>query len=268
MLEIGEPVAESADRHRCRSGRRVRSANRLPAGRAARVHARRHRRRRRLRRSELRERSTPGSTPRSSIKRCSKRRCSAGKKSSTKCCAMVPTTASSSATWRTSIRSACTPATRSWSRRRRRSPTSNIRCCAAHRSTSSARSTCKAAATFSSRCIRPQRIRDHRSQSARLAQLGARLESDRLSDRQDLDAHRAWPNARRDSQPRHRRHESGLRTDARLLRREDSALAVRQVSARRHAARHADEIDRRSDGHRPYVPRRADESGTRARPQT
>ena len=39
--------------------------------------------------------------------------------------------------------------------------------------------------------------------------------------------------ARRDSQSRHRRHQSRLRADPRLLRRQDSALAVRQVSARR-----------------------------------
>ena len=59
--------------------------------------------------------------------------------------------------------------------------------------------------------------------------------------------------ARRDSQSRHRRDQSGLRTDARLLRGQDSALAVRQVSAGRYAARHADEVDRRGDGDRPHV---------------
>ena len=82
-----------------------------------------------------------------------------------------------------------------------------------------------------------QRVRDHRSQPARLAQLGARVESDRLSDRQDLDADRARSDARRDSESGHRRDEGRLRADARLRRRQDSALAVRQVSARRHATR-------------------------------
>ena len=52
-----------------------------------------------------------------------------------------------------------------------------------------------------------QRVRDHRSQSARLAQLRAGIKSDRLSDRQDLDAHRARPAARRDPQSRHRGNE-------------------------------------------------------------
>ena len=111
------------------------------------------------------------------------------------------------------------------------------------------------------------RVRDHRGQSARLAQLGAGVESDRLPDRQDRDAHRARPDARRDPQPGHRRHERRLRADARLLRREDSALAVRQVPARRHAARHADEVDRRGDGDRPDLSRRADQGGARPRPQ-
>jgi carbamoyl-phosphate synthase large subunit len=46
-----------------------------------------------------------------------------GKRSSTKCCVTGPITASSSATWRTSIPSASIRATRSWSHRRRRSPT-------------------------------------------------------------------------------------------------------------------------------------------------
>ena len=57
----------------------------------------------------------------------------------------------------------------------------------------------------------------------------------------------------RDSQSRHRRYQGGVRTGAGLRRRQDSALAVRQVSDRRHGAGHADEIDRRGDGHRPHA---------------
>ena len=65
------------------------------------------------------------------------------------------TTASSSARSRTSIRWACTPATRSPSRRRRRSPTRNISACATRRSRCCARSASSAAArTCSSRSTR------------------------------------------------------------------------------------------------------------------
>jgi carbamoyl-phosphate synthase large subunit len=46
--------------------------------------------------------------------------CAAGRRSSTRWCATAATTASPSATWRTSTRSASTPASPSWSRRRRR----------------------------------------------------------------------------------------------------------------------------------------------------
>ncbi len=112
------------------------------------------------------------------------------------------------------------------------------------------------------------RVPDHRGQPARLAQLRARLESDGVPDRQDLDEDRARADARSDPEPGHRRtDESGVRTDARLLRREVSALAVRQVPARRHAPGDADEVDRRSDGDRPQLRRRAHESGARPRPE-
>ena len=74
------------------------------------------------------------------------------------------------------------------------------------------------------------KLRHHRGESARLAQFGTGVQSDRLSDRQDLDAHRARPNARPDRKSRNRRNESRLRADARLRRGQDSALAVRQVS--------------------------------------
>jgi len=49
--------------------------------------------------------------------------------------------------------------------------------------------------------------------------------------------------AARNSQRRHRQDERRLRTGARLLRCEDPALAVRQVSRRRPGARHPDEVD-------------------------
>ena len=83
---------------------------------------------------------------------------------------------------------------------------------------------------------RSQRIPDHRGQSARLAQLGAGLESDRLSDRQDLDEDRARAT---------RSTKSPIRLPASTKAAYEPtldycvvkipALAVRQVSARRHA---------------------------------
>ncbi len=57
-------------------------------------------------------------------------------------------------------------------------------------------------------------------------------QSDGLSDREDQHAHRARTDARRNSESGDRRDQSGVRTDARLRRREDSALAVRQIPAR------------------------------------
>ncbi len=57
----------------------------------------------------------------------------------------------------------------------------------------------------------------------------------------------------RDPQRRHAAHHRRLRARARLPGGQDSALALRQVSRRRPPARHADEVDRRGDGHRPLV---------------
>ncbi len=52
---------------------------------------------------------------------------------------------------------------------------------------------------------------------------------------------------------RHRQDLRGLRAGARLLRRQDPALAVRQVPRGRPAPGHADEVDRRGDGDRAVV---------------
>ena len=51
-------------------------------------------------------------------------------------------------------------------------------------------------------------------------------------------------------------HDAGeLRADARLRRRQVAALRVREVPRRRPDARHADEVGRRVDGHRPHLRR-------------
>ena len=59
--------------------------------------------------------------------------------------------------------------------------------------------------------------------------------------------------ARRDPQRPHEDHAGELRADARLRRRQVPALRVREVPRRRSDARHADEVRRRGDGHRPHV---------------
>ena len=86
------------------------------------VHAGRHRRRHRLQQGRVRSRSASAGFDLSPDARAPDRgdRCSAGKSSRWRSCATARTTASSSARSRTSIRWACTPATRSPSRRRRR----------------------------------------------------------------------------------------------------------------------------------------------------
>ena len=56
-----------------------------------------------------------------------------------------------------------------------------------------------------------------------------------------------------------------LRADARLRRRQDPALRVREVPRRRPHARHADEVGRRDDGHRPHVHRGVRQGEARAR---
>ena len=62
-----------------------------------------------------------------------------------------------------------------------------------------------------------------------------------------------------------RKTPASLRADARLRGREDSQVAVREVSGRRREPGPADEVGRRSDGHRPNLQRSAAEGRARAR---
>ena len=63
------------------------------------------------------------------------------------------------------------------------------------------------------------------------------------------------------------RHAGLLRADHRLRRRQDSQVAVREIPRRRRHARPADEVRRRSDGHRPHLQGSADEGHAhRSRP--
>ena len=93
----------------------------------------------------------------------------------------------------------------------------------------------------------------HRGEPARFALVRAGLEGDRLPDRAGGSEDRLRQDARPDPERRDAEDDGRVRTRARLLRGEDPALAVRQVRARRPRARHADEGDRRGDGHRPLV---------------
>ncbi len=96
----------------------------------------------------------------------------------------------------------------------------------------------------------------HRDEPARLALLGARLQGDRLSDRQGRRQARRRLHARRDRQRHHRRRHAGLvRADDRLRRHQDSALRLREVSRRRADPHHLDEVGRRGDGDRPHLSR-------------
>ena len=79
---------------------------------------------------------------------------------------------------------------------------------------------------------RDRRAHRHRDEPARLAQLGARLQGDRLPDRQDRGAARGGLHARRDPQRHHRQDLRRVRADARLHRGQDPALGVREVPGR------------------------------------
>ena len=94
------------------------------------------------------------------------------------------------------------------------------------------------------------RVPRDRGESAGVALVGARVQGDRLSDRARRREDRGGQAARRDPQRGDRQDVRRVRAGARLLRRQDPALAVRQVPGGRPAPRDADEVDRRGDGHR------------------
>ena len=108
---------------------------------------------------------------------------------------------------------------------------------------------------FARRARRPGEMRRDRDEPACLALLGARVEGDRLSDREGRGAARGRLHARRDPERPHRRHPRELRADARLRRRQDAALCLREVPGGRRALGHAHEVGRRVDGDRPHLRR-------------
>ena len=102
---------------------------------------------------------------------------------------------------------------------------------------------------------RDRRAARDRDEPARLALVGARVEGDRLPDREGRREARRRLHARRDPERPHEDDAGELRADARLRRRQVPALRVREVPRRRPDARDADEVRRRGDGDRPHVHR-------------
>src|SRR4029077_10204675 len=81
------------------------------------------------------------------------------------------------------------------------------------------------------------------------------LEGARLPDRKGRGAARGRLHARRDPERPDGHDARELRADARLRRRQVPPLRLREVPGRRPDARHADEVGRRDDGHRPDLRR-------------
>ncbi len=102
---------------------------------------------------------------------------------------------------------------------------------------------------------RGRAARRDRDESARVALVRARLEGDRLSDRQGRGEARGRLHARRAQERDHRHHARLVRADDRLRRHQDAALHLREVSGRGAAAHHFDEVGRRGDGDRALVRR-------------
>ncbi len=106
--------------------------------------------------------------------------------------------------------------------------------------------------------------RRHRDEPARVALLGARLQGDRLPDRQGRGQARRRLHAGRARERHHRRrHARLLRAHHRLRRHQDPALRLREVSRRRAHADHLHEVGGRGDGDRAHVRREPAEGAAR-----
>ena len=92
-----------------------------------------------------------------------------------------------------------------------------------------------------------------RDEPARLALVGARVEGDRLPDREARRAARRRLHARRAAERHHRQDDGRVRAGARLRRGQGAALRLREVPRRRAAARHRDARRRRGARARPHV---------------
>ncbi len=112
---------------------------------------------------------------------------------------------------------------------------------------------------------RDRRAARDRDEPARVALLGARVEGDRLSDRQGRREARGRLHAGRDPERPHRHDARQLRADSRLRGRQVPALRLREVRRRRPHVGHPDEVGRRGDGHRPHFRRGLHEGHALAR---
>ncbi len=178
----------------------------------------------------------------------------AGRRSSTRSCAMRPTRASPSARWRTSTRSASTPATPSSWRRCRRCPTRSTSACAraalAIIRALGVEGGCNVqfalspdASEYAVIEVNPRVSRSSALASKAtgypIARVAAQIAIGRRLDE--------IPNAITGT------HRGRLRAGPRLRRRQAAALPLRQVPGRRALAGLADEGDRRGHGHRPHL---------------
>ena len=114
---------------------------------------------------------------------------------------------------------------------------------------------------------RPRERPHHRDRDepARLALVGARLEGDRLPDREDRREARDRLPPRRDPERHHEGHAGELRADPGLRRRQGAALQLREVPRRRHDAHDDHEVGRRGHGDRPQLRDRPAEGAPLAR---
>ena len=168
---------------------------------------------------------------------------------------MPATTASRSATWKTSTRWASTRASRSWSPRRRRSMTRNTSCCAASRSGpcgTSASSASAISSTHSNPDSVDYRVIEVNARLSRSSALASKATgyplayvAAKIALGYDLPE---IPNGI--TQEDH----GLLRAGARLPRLQGAALGPDQVPRRGQADRQRDEERRRGDGDRAHVP--------------
>ena len=100
-----------------------------------------------------------------------------------------------------------------------------------------------------------RRVPRDRDEPARLALLGARLEGDRVPDREARGAARGRLHARRAAERHHRQDDGGVRAGARLRRGQGAALRLREVPGAPTPARRRDARGRRGARARPHVPR-------------
>ena len=212
--------------------------------------------------------------PRASVSRpartaasSSRSACSAGRSSSSRSCATAPEQRRHRLRDRNFDPMGVHTATRSPSRRQRRSPTAATSACgrgAAHHPRDQDRG-----GRLQHPVLRPSRHgRDahHRNEPARLAQLRAREQGDGLPDREDLRAARGRSRSAR-SRTTSRRRRPRASSPRSITRGEDPALGVREVPASPSAASaRVDEVGRRSHGDRPHVPEALLKGWLRSRP--